>query len=602
VKAAPRALRRRHVFGGVVVLAAVWSGLATFSLFRVVTDLRTADRALERAAALVRGGEVRSAGSELTRAELALTRANGRLHTSASLDMARSIPLLRQNLQGLDRSVGLTLELTTGGRRLLDAAKSLQGEQGQLDVPLKAGTVPMPALAEVQQQLEDLAFALPGRDQPTTRWLLPPIADLQRSVFGDARQRRTQFVTVARALRLLTEMAGRNGPRRYMIAVANSAEMRGTGGMILSYGVLSSQEGKISLDRFGSVDEIALNQPVPFAGPPDYVARLGSLGPNLYWRNANLAADFTIPGPVMEQMFAQATGLGCDGVIQVDSFGLRAILKGTGPVDVAGVGSVTAENVVALTLNELYTRFPDREVRQEYLGSIAEAVFRKLVSGEFGSLRPLAGALVDAAGQRHIMMHAGRVPTERVVTQLGGDGALPGPGVDFVHLTLQNFSANKLDYYVDTTVRLTGERRPARLSTVKAEITIANAAPVGGHPPYVFGPFDRSLQAGQYRGLATVYLPVGASVSSHSSDGGTTPTTATEGGRTVVSFPVDLQAGRSLHMTLDLVLPPQPPVDYRLILVPSARVRPTRFEVDLQLGGRRIRVGRPLNATLEVSD
>ena len=60
--------------------------------------------------------------------------------------------------------------------------------------------------------------------------------------------RHRQFNKVGPALDLLSDMSGANGPRRYMIAVANEAEMRGTGGMILSYGTLLAQNGKFTLD------------------------------------------------------------------------------------------------------------------------------------------------------------------------------------------------------------------------------------------------------------------------------------------------------------------------------------------------------------------
>jgi hypothetical protein len=58
-----------------------------------------------------------------------------------------------------------------------------------------------------------------------------------------------------------------------------------------------------------------------------------------------------------------------------------------------------------------------------------------------------------------------------------------------------------------------------------------------------------------------------------------------EGGRPIVSWTVDLPAGASSHVVLDLRLAPRPDEDYELIAVPSPRVRPTELRVDLDTGG-----------------
>ena len=55
---------------------------------------------------------------------------------------------------------------------------------------------------------------------------------------------------------VLADLVGGHGDRTpYLVAVANTAEMRGAGGMILSYGVLGS-DGKVELSHFGRIDEL----------------------------------------------------------------------------------------------------------------------------------------------------------------------------------------------------------------------------------------------------------------------------------------------------------------------------------------------------------
>src|SRR5436309_10611822 len=115
----------------------------------------------------------------------------------------------------------------------------------------------------------------------------------------------------------------------------------------------------------------------------------------------------------MADMYQTATGTPVDGVIQLDSMALSALLRGIGPVTVPDLGDVNADNAVALTLNEAYTLFPDRPVRQEYLGQVAEAAFRRLLSGDYPSLRALGRQLKGAVDRRNVIFWSSKASGER---------------------------------------------------------------------------------------------------------------------------------------------------------------------------------------------
>ncbi|MGH9187053.1 MAG: DUF4012 domain-containing protein, partial [Acidimicrobiales bacterium] len=374
---------------GVAGLLLVLGLLAAWRLTSIYRDLVRARDLLDAAGGQLDNGELAEARDGLARAASLLVDANGDLHTSPELDLLDWVPFLSQNLDALRRSVGVTLQLADGGHQLLATAEPLQGANGALDVPLRAGAIPLGVVADVAAQAQDLAAAIPARgDGPSTTLLLRPIADLQDRVYDEAARRREQLDGVSRALTLLSDMSGANGPRRYLIAVANTAEMRGTGGMILSYGILEGGGGDFQLGAFGNIDELFLVEgqgldPDAIGVPADTQRRWAPADMTRLWRAANLTADFSVAARIMEAMFTTATGLFVDGVIQVDPAGLGAILRGTGPVVVPDAGTVTADNVVSFTLNEAYVQFPDREVRQDLLGDVAEEAFRLLVDGQY---------------------------------------------------------------------------------------------------------------------------------------------------------------------------------------------------------------------------
>src|SRR5207237_2655109 len=237
---------------------------------------------------------------------------------------------------------------------------------------------------------------------------------------------------------------------------------------------------------------------------------------------------------------------------------------------------------------------PDRPIRQEYLGQIAEAAFRKLLTGDYPSLRDLGTALADAANRRNVIFWSSRPSGERPAAQLHADGAL-ADAPDFTTLTVQNLTGNKLDYYIDSALRIDGQRQRGKLGHLRAQIELKNTAPRDGRPAYVFGPAFPRFQAGEYEGLVNLYLPQGATlIGSSGLDQPSTINMTGESGRTIVSFRTTLQAGESRAVTLDLTLTPRPPGRYELDLIPSPRVRPTAVTVDVDTGDGRVRYAGPL--------
>ena len=603
-RAARRRLRLALLGVGALVLVL---GLASgFRLFQAGRHLRAAEQLLEDAGDLVEQGRIAEARSALDRATGRLAGASRALDNKPELDVLKPLPVLGDNLEELREAVGLASQLSAGGSRILAAAEPLQAADGSLEVPLRDGALPLDAVRAVQRETELLVSSLPSADDldDDPGLLLGPVDRVRDRVLEEVERRRSQLRSLSDGLALIEDLSGGQGQRYYLIAVANTAEMRGSGGMILNYGGLIGRDGDFALTEFGRIDEVALDAPldrkfVPDL-PEDYLRRWDGFDPLLRWRNATLAADFTVVAPVLEAMYGAARGVAVDGVIQVDPVGLAAILRGVGPVQVAELGQVTADNLVPLVLHEAYVRYRGIERRSDVLRDVAEAAFEKLVTGQYQSLRPLGEALLEAVHGRHLQVHARQASTQERLAAFRATGALPPlDGPDAYHLTVQNVSGNKLDYFVDTEVGISGDAGPGRPRAVRAEVQVHNTAPAGvSDPPYIFGPFNEDQEVGLYRGVVTLYLPRGATVVDVSGDAPRDPAVVlTEDGRPLVSYTVDLPAGEAHHVTIELTLPPRRDRDYELLAVPSPRVRPTTFRVDLDTGDGRLQAEVPLDRT-----
>ncbi|MDQ2648282.1 MAG: DUF4012 domain-containing protein [Actinomycetota bacterium] len=611
-----QARRRRNIrraliaLGAAAAVAAVFALLAGYRLVGAAQDLRAARSLLESAEESISEGRVSDARSALAEASGRLIDAQRSLSKGRlELDVVRALPIAGDNLVDLRQSVTLAAQLASGGVRILDAAGPLIGANGTLDVSLAQGQVPLEPVAAVLSEIELLRTSLPVAsdldDDPGL--LVGPVQDLHDRIVGEVVDRRAQLDNLSAGLSLLYEMAGGLGDRGYLIAVANTSEMRGSGGMVLSYGGLLGVDGKFTLPAFGRIDDLFLDDPITRESvrtvPDDYLARWDGFEPLRLWRNANLAADFSVVAPVLLQMGTTAAQAQLDGVIQIDPQGLAALLEGVGPIEVDEIGEVNADNVVDLVLHDAYVKYPGIQSRSDVLEEVARGAFTKLVNGDFPSLRPLGAALTEAVRGRHLMMHATTPAAEVWLDQLGARGTLPDPqGPDSFHLSVQNVSANKLDYFVDTAVELTGDRSPRTPSRIQAKVVVRNSATPGTtQPSYIYGPFDRSQQAGLYRAVVSLYLPAGTNVGPVTGDPTRYPAiSVSEDGRPLVSYTIDLPAGQRHEAIIELELAPRKDEPYELILVPAPRVRPTIWRLGIETGRGFLAQTIPLEESLVV--
>jgi hypothetical protein len=556
--------------------------IAVFHLISLEKKLETLGPTVDAAEVAAENGHIQTALNDLQQLQAQLSSVNSTLYNSPDLEMIGLLPVAHQNLAAIRDATSLSLQMIGGGEQILHAAAPLESPSGHLDLSLHGGQIPLATSQAIASALSQVAAELPASSNPPSNaWLVGKVRRGVDKVYAQAAKRRSQLQSVGSAVTLLDDIAGVNGPRRYLIAVSNTAEMRGSGGMVLSYGVLQSAGGKVSLVHVGGIDELSLARPettAPF--PADFMSQFGNLEPTQQWRNENLMSDFTVDAPVMEAMYTQATGQAVNGVIEVDPEGLADILSAIGPVQTPDLGTVTSANVVPLSLNLAYTLFPDRPVRQDYTEEAAKATFTKLTNGDFTSLRPLGTELLSAGKERHLLLYTDDHTDEAISASFGMAGGLPPAATPFTQLTVQNVGANKLDYYLQTSLVLHGTPPSEVGSRLSATITITNTAPRGtATPSYIFG----SAQPGAYNGLVTLYLPPGSGLLASHPDSSVTngPAAITENGVRAIIFSVVVPAGGTSVVTLDLFAAPTPHKQSGYVYVPSPRVIPTTFTQQL---------------------
>jgi hypothetical protein len=290
-------------------------------------------------------------------------------------------------------------------------------------------------------------------------------------------------------LRILPQFAGANGPRRYFLAAENPTELRGTGGLISSYAILTMQGGRISISPFRDI------QTLPNIGPDDatwpseeFEAIYGPFDAAGFWRNTNMTPDAPTAGSLIEQLWHTQMGTRLDGTVFVDIQTLSYLVDALGSVPVPELGvTLTKRNTVPYVANEAYADIPDDDTRKRLLGIVGQEVFGRFLADASGdrALRALIGAGADG----HILIHGATPEVQSAFAEAGLDGSFGPPGGDFFAPVINNIGGNKVDFYVRRQVRYDVTLESGGTASAEADVALANDAPANAKPSYALGPF-----------------------------------------------------------------------------------------------------------------
>ncbi|MCS3441768.1 DUF4012 domain-containing protein [Microbacterium phyllosphaerae] len=433
---------------------------------------------------------------------------------------------------------------------VLDAA----GELDLASLGLSGGVIDLTPFAAIEPSLADASDTLDaaeeralGIDADAT---LPPLADAVREMRSTVTQAATVVGSLHGAAALLPSMLGAEGPRNYVIAMQNNAELRSSGGIIGAIALLHAESGRITLVQQASVPDFpALDTPLPLS---DSTVALFEDQPGRYMQNLTSVPDFTEAGPAIATRWQERFGQTVDGVIAVDAVMTENLLAATGPLSF-GPFDVTKETVVSLLLSEIYAAVPDPRAQDEIFSQAAGV----LLSAALTKAEPkdLVAALATSADQGRIRIWSAHDDEEDLLSASSLGGALPTDDTEtHVGVLFNDTTGGKMDYYTNAAISTsigTCDGQP----TTQVTVTWTNDAPADAAtslPPYVTADGFYGVPAGSVRTLVTVYGPEGATPSHIDRDGKEEAVqTALLGSRSAVQHEVLLAPGESSTITVE---------------------------------------------------
>jgi len=473
--------------------------------------------------------------------------------------------------------------VTTGSfNELPDGLAGLAPRDGVLPVDSLAHIAP--SLQRARELLDRAATVLDGTE---SRLLLGPVGQAKRE-FETELLKAQRVLRAAEALsRALPPFLGRDGPRRYFFGAQTPAELRGTGGLIGAYSILTVDGGRLQFGPFLPIQGLADVSAEEIAAPnPSYERRYDRFGSAGFWLNVNLTPDFPSAAQAIETLYEKVEGVPLDGTIVADPFALQALLEVVGPVEVPAAGeTIDAENAVEFLANEAYALFTDRTERKRVLGDAARAVFdRFLNEGAADSPIGAARALIQTAGDGHVLLHAADPEINRAFEVAEVAGALRNPDGDFLSVISNNAGANKLDYFLDTSIRYEIRLREDGPSAALASVSLTNHAPASG--PVRVSPADgRSFQPGENRHYVSTYCAADCRLESFQGTGEATEVDSEqELGHPVFSTFVTTASGETSSLQYRWTIPDAWSTEegYTLTFQGQPTIRPTRLDVEIQ--------------------
>ncbi|HEX3841956.1 MAG TPA: DUF4012 domain-containing protein [Acidimicrobiales bacterium] len=420
------------------------------------------------------------------------------LNNSFALGAFGSIPGLHGQIQGLLQlveDVGQTATLASG---LLQQVNTLAASTQGL-------TLSIPQLQSLQSSVASAHAQLASFNRPSGG-LWGPLGSARASFDTEDARLTALLGTGSSVLSYALPLVGADGPRLYLIAGENNAEMRDQG-EVLSNALMHSANGSFSLDDTASLDT-PLAQPVDVPLPPGTQEIFGALNPTQLWQSVNASADYPLSGQIMQAMYQEVTGIHVNGVIGIDVPALVSLLRLSGPVVVPGITvPVSADNAADVLLHQLYAQFPagDQTQRHDDISAVARAVIDKMKT-EHVDLAAFAVALANDVSGRHLLAWDENPAFEATIVKTGGSGAIDTSHADRTfHLSVQSATAAKLDYFVTTGIRMVVTIDGHNNAVVHTYATVANHAPAGQPPSAQLGPDNiNSFTPGQY--VTRVYL------------------------------------------------------------------------------------------------
>lgn len=447
------------------------------------------------------------------------------------------------------------------------ADNMLGDDSGGVAFDLPAIAAAVPDISSAETAASGIAEEAAAIDNDTA---IGPVNNAVTELQDMTQQLSTGLSTATVAAQLAPSMLGGYGARAYLLAFQTPSEARGTGGLFGSWAVLGADNGHVAQISAGSNADLTSpghlfrTDPAPADLGAEWHVTWDKYNAVGLWRDSNFSPHFPYAAKLFKGVFEKTFNAGVSGVISTDPVALQYILEATGPVTLPEGEEITADNVVDITMNQAYFRYPrfpdDQAARKAFLGSIQQEVVNRL-TGE-SSKGPILAALARAAVEGRLQVWSVDPREQALLEQTPLAHIVPDSDAPFAAVSINSGSGSKLDYYLEREISYTGQRCVGDRRRTEVKVRLTNTAPSDVDFPTYLQPspyFKPSGPPGTNRVVLMVYETKGAKTIAVTQDGkAVIATPRSERDRPIDALVVTLKPGQSTEIVFELDEPSVP--------------------------------------------
>ncbi len=448
------------MLAGILLLLSILVALgieAGFTSLRIYRDMQSAKASLFSALGELRARNLEPASGFFAAAEEQLNQARSEFGKhKISIGAAKAVPFVATQIEAMENFIDIGSCLVQAGDRLCETAAGLPGlDPNAPPDSLSIGQM-VDLLDRFQTDLgpidESLSAASAMSSVMNDEWLVSPAAKAKQEL-DEKLDSASRDIESAREL--ITAFAGIMGkpgdpPKRYMIILQDSYELRGSGGVISTYGILECTHETFNIvqcERAGNIPwGVNLGEAMP--------QPLTAFFPELHLWDAGWWPDFPTTTALIDQILAANRRDKVSGYIAVDPIAIQYALEKLGPLELPEYNEeITSENLAEKILFYLEANSNSSGNKTAFLQSLANSFLERITSAAPAEWFVLGQALNRALAERHLLLWFQDPIVQQTFSARDWSGQMENVDSDYLMAVDCNIGGNDVGYKSNFIIR-----------------------------------------------------------------------------------------------------------------------------------------------------
>jgi hypothetical protein len=540
----------------IVAILVALGVIGLFSSFRAYGELKTAKNLLFSARDSLEKRDIGAAAAGFAKARDQIKKADSRLKgQKVSVGFLKIVPYAGTQIRALEHFVQVGAHLSQAGILLCGAARGVPGLDAASAQQASIGTM-VDTLTRLGNDLAPVEQELLSAQQESramkTGWLIGPASRMKKELDQKLDVTLEGLQKGRKLMAALPGIMGAGGasPKNYMVLQQSCYELRASGGLISTYGILRCSHDSLKLAEYERSSTLPLGlangdgfTPLPSLG--GWLAFFGIAEPILDFFDAGWWPDFPETTGVLSKIWSKNGKAPVDGYIAIDPIAIQYGLEQIGPLEIPEFGeTVTAENMAELILHYL-----EVEKNVAFLKSLASHFFEKVTGSNTDQWFSLGRAFARALAEKHMFLYFRDPAVQQSFSELDWSGEVKRSDGDYLMAVDSNVGGNDVNAY-----KANMWVKPK----MSVEVTRRKDSTLRHHVTYTFdntlGPKEYPFL--EYKSYLRLYVPEGAVVEGAVAKAASgLVVSGTDSGKQVFGKLVDVPIGKVGTVEFDYVTP-----------------------------------------------